>query len=83
MVGQKNKTNPLTLLNSICRNNLWSVRMSVSAEVLARAPLELDQLEREISNTVGPLWARGTVRALPGSMHTNRRDCGRAAVNKD
>lgn len=38
--------------------------MSVSAEVLARAPFELDQLEREINNTVGPHRPRGTVRSL-------------------
>ena len=38
--------------------------MSVNAEILTRAPFALDQLEREINNTVGPHRPRGTVRPL-------------------
>jgi hypothetical protein len=38
--------------------------MSVSAEVLTRAPFELDQLERELNNMVGPPLPRGTVQPL-------------------
>jgi hypothetical protein len=38
--------------------------MSVSTEVLNRAAFQLDQLEREINNMVGPHRPRGTVQPL-------------------
>ena len=38
--------------------------MSVGTEVLTRAPFELNQLEREINNLVGPHRPRGTIRPL-------------------
>jgi len=38
--------------------------MSVGTEVLTRAPFEVESMEREINNLVGPHRPRGTVRPL-------------------
>jgi hypothetical protein len=50
----KSETNRLTLLNSICRKLLEASHMSVTAEVVGDTSVGLEQLERDISNTVVP-----------------------------